>query len=117
MLGMKVMEYDGIFIVDFFFMLDRGWLWQQHVGAMLLELYWSIVWRCFAVVIPGAAFLWVSYLRVMEALFNIVASPRFLVWISMGNDVYAALSHRRNVHIIVIGILKVMRVALRHCSQ
>ena len=68
-------------------------------------------------VIPGAAFLWVSYLRVMEALFNIVASPRFLVWISMGNDVYAALSHRRNVHIIVIGILKVMRVALRHCSQ
>ena len=117
MVGMNEMEYDGIFVVDSFFMLGGHWNWQQHVGTMLLELYWSTGWRCLAVVIPGAAFLWGSYLRAIQVLCNIVASPRFMVWISMGNDVYPPLSHRGNVYSIVFEISKVMRVASRYCSH
>ena len=42
-------------------------------------------------VIPGAAFLRGSYLRAIHVLCNMVASPRFMVWISMGNECYVSL--------------------------
>ena len=117
MVGMQEVQYDGIFIVDSFFKIGRGWNWQQHVVSILLELYRSTGWRCLAVVIPGAGFLWGSYLRAIHVLRNIVASPRFMVWISMGNDVYPPALHRGNINGIVWEISKVMRVALMYCSH
>ena len=70
-------------------------------------------------VIPGAAFLRGSYLRAIHVLCNIVASPRFMVWISMGNDVYppSFYSNRSKLYSIVLEISRVMRVALRYCSH
>ena len=119
MVSMQELEYEGIFVVDSFFKLGRDWNWQQHVGSILLHLYESIGWRCLAVVIPGAAFLRGSYLRAIHVLCNMVASPRFMVWISMGNDVYppSFYMNRSKLDSIVLEIWRVMRVALRYCSH
>ena len=103
--------------------LCRDWKFAGQLDAYLessmvelccLRCIGALVGVCLAVVIP---YFWVSYLRAMQFLCNIVASHRFIIWISIGNDVYPLLSARSNVYGIVFEMSKVMRVALRYCSQ
>ena len=81
-------EYDGIFVMDSFGIIKGPKAWEEYVAEILFQVWKATNMKCLAVVSGGASFGKSSYEQMLGSMRRNFAPPRFVVWISMGNDLY-----------------------------
>ena len=81
-------HYDGIFVADSFAKLRGPRPWYYYLAIILFEVWKSTGMMCAAVVLAGACFDQGSYFDMLKVIIANFQKPRFMVWISMGNDLY-----------------------------
>ena len=81
-------KYDGIFVMDGFAMIKGPESWQVYMAEILFEVWKATNKKCLAVVLGGASFGKGSYFDMLAVIRANFARPRFMVWISMANDLY-----------------------------
>ena len=81
-------DYDGIFVMDSFAIIEGPKAWEEYVAEILFQVWKATNMKCLAVVSGGASFGKFSYEQMFATIRRNFAAPRFVVWISMGNDLY-----------------------------
>lgn len=81
-------SFDGIFVMDSFGKIRGPAPWYVYVAKILLAVWRATGMKCLALVLPGASFTHYSYWYMLKVLTTTVLPPRFVVWISTGNDLY-----------------------------
>ena len=81
-------EYDGIFVMDSFAKIKGPKSWEKYMAEILVEVWKATNMKCLAVVLGGARFADGSYDRMLTLIRRNFPKPSFMVWISMGNDLY-----------------------------
>ena len=102
---LKAQVYDGIIVMDQFGMIEGNMKfksmdvnvpWQSMLGTLLYEVYLRTGLKCVAICMEHAVFdetdhnIW-SYGYMMHWMSYYFYPPRFMLWVSQGNDVYPLL--------------------------
>jgi len=104
-------RYDGIIVMDSFGHIRGIRNWTQYIAEILYVLYQNTNMHCLAVVCGGASFGKGSYLDMLTVIRNVFKKPEFMVWISMGNDVYPVQDPINDISSLCLSIQDFMKLA------
>ena len=113
---------DGIFVLDSTAYIRGALPWRYYVGHLLQHMYDTTGQRC-AVVAQGSmsfvASSWeMSYQYVLQRIKEFFSAPKFMVRVSMGNDLYPP---HRNMRVYEAPLREALQLLLRmateYCSE
>ena len=84
---------DGIIIIDSGAFIKGPLYWQEYVAILLSRIHHATGRYCIAVCLGGLRFVGPIKDRTYEGLLDAIMAryprpPRFMVWVSFGNDIY-----------------------------
>jgi hypothetical protein len=112
---------QGILVVDSFLKMRGAAPWHEYVGYLVHSIYSNTGMRVGIVVAPGASFLNLRYRGVLAILKAVLPSPQFMVWISMGSDIYprmfSSADFEDGAMLVSADILALLGDASGYCPQ
>ena len=85
---------QGVFVIDSFGCVYGPEKWYIHMAKLLFEVHRITKQKCVALVSKGAHFSKGSYSGMLDVLRASMAPPSWIMWISMGDDIYPPGSDR-----------------------
>ena len=112
---------DGILVLDSFAFIDGINDWKHYVAHLLQNMYESTGQRCAVVAQGSITFLKYSWRSSYEYILQCItffAAPKFMVWVSMGNDLYPPHENMQAYEAPLRGALQqLLRIAMEYCPE